>query len=334
MTDLMIGQVISGTGVPTGTTIIGLGSNSITLSNTVAAANGIEFTSNGDGISLPITVTFTPNGSQTPTASGSTNIAITANAFGFASMTPNGGPLGTKPTMTVNLPGPPYNGTMEFTISRPDGTGVVSMGTVTVDNHLVNGNQVVVDTLEIPEQLLTFTGYPVANSPNPGASTINGMSTISGMVVGQTITGTNVPADTMITGWKEATLDIQNPYGMGAATMQSMPQTLTVSNGVTITGYFTPSTTQFNVLSVVGWDDSMDLQGLSITGDGLGMNNSIASFTPGEMYVDTVIPTSATPITFTSSAGGPDYPITAIWTPTGATPLSTSSNVSQFTVSG
>ena len=218
----------------------------------------------------------------------------------FDSITPGSGWLGSTPTLTVTFPGTPYNGTVEFTISLLDGTGVVSMGTVTVDNHLVNGNQVVVDTLEIPEQLLTFTGYPVANSPNPGASTINGMSTISGMVVGQTITGTNVPADTMITGWNEATLDIQNPYGMGAATMQSMPQTLTVSNGVTITGYFTPSTTQFNVLSVVGWDDSMDLQGLSITGDGLGMNNSIASFTPGEMYVDTVIPTSATPITFTS----------------------------------
>jgi Beta-1,3-glucanase/Bacterial Ig-like domain (group 3) len=309
MVDLLQGQTISGVGVPTGTTIIGTGADSITLSNTVAAGTGVTFTSNGKDAVLPITVTFTPTNNQLPTVVGGTDFTVDAAAYSLA-LSPGSGGLGSTPKMTVTLPGPPYDGSIEFEISRPDGTDVQSLGSVSVSSStLTNGNQVAVDNLPIPNDLLQFTAY--AN----GSTTITGISTTSGLVTNtQNIDGGGVSTN-YITGYMAPVLQLTS----GAAHTSTDPVTFSV-NGVTITGTTVAGQQAVTVTSVSGWTPSSVLDGQAITDNDndyyVGGSNTVQTFTAGSATMHVAVPSSnGAAVTFTSSANGSAYPITAVWTP-------------------
>jgi len=313
MADLLQNQVVSGTGVPTGTTITNIGAGSITLSNAVPAGT-VSFTSNGAGAALPITVNYDPGNSQ-PHILGGTDFTVSAAPYSLG-LVPGSGALGSTPTMTVTLPGPPYNGSIQFNISRPDGTDVQSLGSVNVNsNTLSNGNQVVVNNLAIPNDLLQFTAYA------DGTNTITGISTISGIVTNtQNISGGGVTTN-YITGFAPPALLLTN----AAAQTSTDPVTFTV-NGVTITGTTMAGQQAVTVTSVSGWTPSSVLNGQSITdNDGnyyVGSGNTVQTFTAGSATMHVAVPTSnGSPVTFTSSANGSAYPITAVWTPSGASPL-------------
>jgi hypothetical protein len=159
---------------------------------------------------------------------------------------------------------------------------------------------------------------------------LTGVSTISNLVTNiQNISGGGVATNTL-TGYAPATLTLTNP----AAMTSTEPVTMT-AGGVTITGMTTMGQQAVTVTSVTGWTPATDLNSVSITDNDqnhfVGVSNTINNFTAASATLNNAVGTVGPPAltTFTSSANGVTYPITATWTPTGGSPISVTQ---QFTV--
>jgi hypothetical protein len=77
MTDLKVGQTLSGLGVPPNTTISEVGVDSITLNNVVPTGSSIAFTTNGLGASLLVTANFVGATTSDPSYSGYAYFTVT-----------------------------------------------------------------------------------------------------------------------------------------------------------------------------------------------------------------------------------------------------------------
>jgi hypothetical protein len=315
MVDLKVGQVISGAGIPTGSTIASLGASSITLgANATATGTGATLTSNGDGAEFLITADFVPT--MGDSSAGTATLNVSADPYSLL-LAPGSGTLGSTPTMTVTLPGPLYNGTVTYSISHSDGTGSQVMETVVVsDSTLTNGNTIVA-TPTIPANLLTFTGDVTS-----GSAVITNVSSFVDLVPSQqTITGTGIPANTKISTYTPAELTLSQ-----AATSSSSTVTLT-AGGMTFSGVTTSGNTQVvGILSLTGLNN-----GDTITGSGIPASTTITAMTPGSITLSSAATATNAGMTLTSDAVGTTYPITAIWTPTGGSPLTSAPQMFQVT---
>ena len=290
--DLVIGQTIQGTGIPTGATISSLdvGMNTVTLDVNATATSGsaVTFTSNGAGANFLITGTFTPSGVGDVSV-GTAELQVIAEPFSLL-LAPTSGALGFTPTMTVTLPGPLYTGNVDFHISLSDGTESKLLGSVPVSGStLTGGNQIVTSSFAIPADLLTFTAY------TDGTTAITGLSTISNLVPNtQNISGGGVPTNTL-TGYTPATLTLTNP----AAMTSTEPVTMT-AGGVTITGMTTMGQQAVTVTSVTGWTPATDLNSVSITDNDqnhfVGVSNTINNFTAASATLTNAVGTAGPPV--------------------------------------
>ena len=208
-------------------------------------------------------------------------------------LVPGSGVLGSTPELEVTLPGTTYNGTVDFTVTRIDGSGGISLGSVDVNaGTVVNNNQIIG---EFPFLTSTFTGYTTGGTA--GSNAITDISYSAPLVPNtQTISGTGIPAGASIATFTPATLTLSAPaIADGAVTI--------VAGGVTITGTTITNSPTVNVTSVANWTQGTDLTGDAVAGANFAPSTTIANFTAASATMDTTTTTTATsPVSISSVA--------------------------------
>lgn len=204
--NLFVGERVSGSGITSGTYIKAISGNTVTLTaNTTAATGTVNFLGGG---ALGINTSGTSSGSQVQVGNGATlqigNGGTTGTLFTGQAITNYG---------TVAL-----NRSDDFTFSN-----------VITNNHAGNtmgagalnkmaSNTASIDVLNSYSGATTISGgtlsvgggstasaSSLAGSTTNGSNVITGLSSTAGLVVGQSVTGTGIPAGAVITAINSGT---------------------------------------------------------------------------------------------------------------------------------
>ncbi len=270
------GQPITGTGVPSGTTVSATGTNTITMSKAATA-----------------TTTQTPT---TFTGTQVTGSAVILNVSSFTSLAVGQPVTGTNIQPGTTITNLNTTGKALTLSIAPAGTALQPLtptGILTPSTSVITGVSSTAGVL--PGQPITGTGIPantvvtsttattinigilVSGIVTNGSSTVTSLTTTTGsaattgLVVGQTITGNNIPANTTITAINTTAL------------------TLTLSNSATGSSV-TPELLSVGVLA------TDTIQGIVVAGDPVVASgptvplNSIAGLAAGQTISGTGIP--------------------------------------------
>ena len=115
-------------------------------------------------------------------------------------------PWAVRSILTAILPGSTFSGTLQYSISLTDGTGVQNLGpAIAVSSSTPSTN------VTIPANLLAFTGdITTDTSVNPNTSTIQNVSNFLDIEVGQLLSSPNLQTGTTITDYQTASLILSN----------------------------------------------------------------------------------------------------------------------------
>ena len=216
-TGLVVGEIVSGTNIPTGSTIVSTSPslNTITISAAVTGtATGVTITYGGtSGMFAGMSV------SGTGFLSSQTIASITNSTTLVLSASPNSTPSG---TLVFSYSTTPYItlGSIKYTIA---GSG----SNPTTTNFLLQQSRGQVAATYVPT--VSFSG----NTTNNNANVIN-INSLSSVGVGSTITGTNIPGQVVVS----ATATTQNIAVTASSTINSSGVLTvgTVSSGTVAVG--------------------------------------------------------------------------------------------------
>ena len=204
-TNLVVGEYVSGPGIPAGTTVTALGTT--TVPNTITLSNGATRTISQQSFFAPVGNNATNINLTVPQAATLTvGMAITGTNI----------PLNTTVT-AINT------GTGQITVSNPT-TGSVA-------TQLLNFGA----TLNFA-RLGTYVAMP-ANTPNSGANSVLGIVTVNnltGLVAGMTVSGPGIPAGSIITAFGTAANTVPNPNNTAVFIQPPTAQFLTMTGNTGI----------------------------------------------------------------------------------------------------
>jgi hypothetical protein len=339
---LLPGQPITGTGIPSGSIISTLTATTITISpsatttsSTVGPTGNVSTGSpiitnisslSGVAVGQPITGTGIPAGATISSFTTAAPLSITMSAN--ATLTPA---ITSKPT-GVTATGSPIITALSSISGLASGQTIT--GTFIPANTFING----VGTSQI--SLMNASGSPVnatGNSAITGAYSINAYivagsnsltptSAFTGLVVGQTLTNTNIPAGTTITSIGVSTVTMStaatatttvSPIGntvIGSAVITQVPTIAGIVIGNAITGTGIPS-------------------GATITAYTTKAPITITISTPASL-ISTALVTFNTPtsVAITTKTGGGTYTCTGPTTSTVTIPTTEALSIGQSTV--
>jgi Beta-1,3-glucanase len=209
--------------------------------------------------------------------------------------------------LVVTLNTPTYSGTIDFSISYPDGSGAISLGSAPVTTTTIS------KSVTIPPTFLQFTGEIVTSG---GTSSIQNVSDFSGLAPGQIVTGNGLPSNLTLGGPTPNQFTIQPASSVTGNVM------LTV-NGRTFAAYILPS----NPTIVQNVDVISDLQITDkVSGIGITPGTTIQGVTKGSIPLNQVV-SAATGVNFTSNGANAAFPITVTYKPTDGPSISTTANI-------
>jgi hypothetical protein len=177
-----------------------------------------------------VTAVYSGDATNMPSVAYNNSLALTGvNGDFLLNFTPGSVAVNTATTVTAQLPGDDFDGTIALSISKSDGSGSQSLGSFVPTT--INFSQ----SVTIPQDLLTFTG--TFNGTN-----VVDVSSVVDLVAGQVLTGTGIPANTTIQSMGPGPLQITlnpNPgnYPTGPVTVTSNGQGAVFP----ITAVFTPT---------------------------------------------------------------------------------------------
>ncbi len=203
-TNLRVGRVITGTTIPSNTTIVAVSGGTVTISKVA--------TGTGTGVALTLAHTILSGIQATNTITADLNSTTTVtNMSSTASISP--GQLVTgrgvpEDTTILSLSGSTMLLSKAATVSVSGTSLVISksvFGTATaIAYDSTNGFYYTASTESPTFSATTLTGNTNSNT------TLNGLSSLSGLAVGMHITGTNIPANTYISAISASALTISN----------------------------------------------------------------------------------------------------------------------------
>jgi hypothetical protein len=339
---LAAGQVITGVGIPTGTTISAIGSN-ITLSAKATANSAFPTQITFNGIvnaTLPTSLT-SPTSNNDPTII--TQVSSAAGVPGTAG-------LGLLPNQPLTAAGIPIGATITavgantVTMSQPATASsvVTPTGTVTGGSNIITNvtslNGVITGQV-ITGPTVSFTGITTSGSASltkvsvttsftaittSGSPALTSVSSLTGLAIGQVLTGAGIPANTAITAISGTTITMSANATASITTAETITSSTSLAVGqvlsspVSFTGITTSgSPTLTGITSVTGL-----AAGQGLTGTGIPANTVIASI------IGSASPYSITMATSTGTAVNANYTITTAEpiVSTGPIPLNTTIN--------
>jgi hypothetical protein len=340
---LAAGQVITGVGIPTGTTISAIGTT-VTLSAKATATSAFPTTTTFNGIinaTLPTSLTA-PTSSNDPTiitqVTSASGVPGTAG-LGLSANQPLTAP-GIAPGALITLVGA---NTVQMSLPAIASSIVTPTGTVTAGSNVItNVTSLAGVTVGqvIAGPTISFTAITTNASASltkvsinasftaittSGSPTLTSVSSLTGLAIGQVLTGAGIPANTAISAISGTTITMSANATATVSTAVTITSSASLAVGqvlsspVSFTGITTSgSPTITGITSVTGL-----AAGQGLTGTGIPANTVISSITG-----------SAAPYSITMSANA-NYTITTAEpiTSTGPIPLNTTiSSISGTTI--
>jgi hypothetical protein len=284
---LLPGQPITGTGIPALSYITAVGTNTITISQNATVSVTVKPTGivtsgsavitsvsslSGVLVGQPITGTGIPAGATITAASGTT-ITLSVNATATSVVKPTGvltngsATITSVSSLTGIIVGQPISGT-----GIPAGATVTGTGTNSITMSVAATANSALTTA------YTFTAITVA-----GSNIVTPTGAFSGLVIGQTLTGAGIPAGTTITALGTATVTLS-----ANATVSSIAS----PTGITTAG----SAVLTSVSSIAGL-----VAGQVISGPGIVAGTTIASTSGTTITMSgAATVTSSSAVTFSS----------------------------------
>lgn len=253
-----------------------------------------------------VTAVYSGDANSAPSIAYQSLKLVGVNGDFLMTLTPDASPLGTNVNATATLPGAVFDGTVAFSASLSDGSGVQSLGApVAVTSSALS------TSITIPTNLVSFTG-DIAN----GSSTITNVSNVVNVLAGQTLTNSNLLGGSqMITSVTPPSVTLnQAAILSGIVTFQS--------NGVTFTATATAgqtSLTGLNTLAGLAINTAVT-QVSSVSNPVLSPGTTITALVAGEVEVQGNATGSQTGATIVSNGAGAVIPVTATFTPTSGGP--------------
>ncbi len=342
-TGLATGQVINGAGIPSGTKISTIGTT-VTLSAKATATSAFPTTTTFNGIinaTLPTSLTA-PTSSNDPTiitqVTSASGVPVTAG-LGLSANQPLTAP-GIAPGALITLVGA---NTVTMSLPAIASSTVTPTGTVTAGSNVItNVTSIAGVTVGqvIAGPTVSFTAITTNASTSltkvsinasftaittSGSPTLTSVSSLTGLAIGQVLTGAGIPANTAISAISGTTITMSANATATVSTAVTITSSASLAVGqvlsapVSFTGITTSgSPTITGITSVTGL-----AAGQGLTGTGIPANTVISSITG-----------SAAPYSITMSANA-NYTITTAEpiTSTGPIPLNTTiSSISGTTI--
>jgi len=342
-TGLATGQVINGAGIPSGTKISTIGTT-VTLSAKATATSAFPTTTTFNGIinaTLPTSLTA-PTSSNDPTiitqVTSASGVPGTAG-LGLSANQPLTAP-GIAPGALITLVGA---NTVQMSLPAIASSIVTPTGTVTAGSNVItNVTSLAGVTVGqvIAGPTISFTAITTNASASltkvsinasftaittSGSPTLTSVSSLTGLAIGQVLTGAGIPANTAISAISGTTITMSANATATVSTAVTITSSASLAVGqvlsspVSFTGITTSgSPTITGITSVTGL-----AAGQGLTGTGIPANTVISSITG-----------SAAPYSITMSANA-NYTITTAEpiTSTGPIPLNTTiSSISGTTI--
>ena len=326
-TGLATGQVINGAGIPSGTKISTIGTT-LTLSAKATATSAFPTTTTFNGIvnaTLPTSLTA-PTSSNDPAV-----ITQVSSTTGLAVGQPLTAP-GIAPGATITAIGGTSPYTVKMSLPAIASSTVTPTGTVTAGSNVItNVTSLAGVTVGqvITGPTVSFTGITTSGSASltnvsinasftaittSGSPTLTSVSSLTGLAIGQVLTGAGIPANTAIIAISGTTITMSANATASVSTAVTITSSASLAVGqllsapVSFTGITTSgSPTLTSVSSVTGL-----AAGQGLTGTGIPANTVISS----------IVTTAPFSITMSASA---NYTITTAEpiTSTGPIPLNT-----------
>jgi hypothetical protein len=303
---LIVGQPITGTGIPSNTTISAVGTNTITLSQNANVTVNLSLSGALTNGSNTITNLSTINGlviGQPITATAGIPAGTTITGVNATSLTMSNNATATSPGSTLL----PFTGIV--TNAGPNITLVSSFTGLAV-GQIVGGAGIpagtTIKTLTPATNTIVMSANASATSTIPisaanvtsGSNIVSGLGSIAGILTGQTIAGTGIPSSTTVTAIGTNTLTISNNAtltNVGAAYTVSAPETI-YAGGQLLTTPTTAAVTSPTTLAItIGLTQITIAAAATATG-----TNNISIVVPDPQDVEPGDPGSAT-----ISASGP-----------------------------
>lgn len=249
-----------------------------------------------------VTAIYSGDATSAPSVAYQSLKLVGVNGDFLMTLTPDAAPLGTSVGVTATLPGSVFDGTVAFSASLSDGSGVQSLGPpVAVTGSAFSSN------ITIPTNLVSFTG-DIAT----GSNIITNVSNVVNVLAGQTLTNSNLSGGSqLITSVTPPSVTLnQAAILSGIVTFQS--------NGVTFTATATAgqtSLTGLNTLAGLATSTAVT-QISSVSNPVLSPGTTITALVAGEIEVQTNATGTATGTTIISNGVGAVIPVTATFTPT------------------
>ncbi len=254
-TGLVVGQNVAGPGIPAGTTIVSIVGTTVTLSQSATASATVTLTAtpasltasggsiNFDGnvqVAGPLNLVLPTNNASVNLLGGTweqggNNLTITQSAAN----TNNFNIGGFNAAAVFNMSG----GTIQFTGSTATAPGNVVVGSL--------------GTFEVGANTpsTTFTG-----TTTNGSALVTNISSVAGLTIGQTVTGTGIPSGATIVAIGTTTITLsQNATASNAGiTITPLGQSVTVDNTGGGIQFLAGSTLEVGMSNVgVGFTDSL-----------------------------------------------------------------------------
>jgi len=214
---LVVGQVLTGTGIPVGTRITGIGAGTVNISNPLtAAASGV--------IAATPTVTFTP----TSGLSGASQLTTTASAGLGVGQIIVGTGIADNSYLTAIVANTSFSvagGTTGTTTLRTVSSAGLAVGQIVSGTGIAANTKIAAIT---PNTSFFATGGTL------GSRTITSTAT-TGLYIGQTLTGTGIPAGATITAVTPTSITISASLTAKASGTVTVGALIGLSNALTAT---------------------------------------------------------------------------------------------------
>ncbi len=302
---------VAGTGTPTGTVTFYIDGVPINSQNSSSSPPLQPVVINGQGeatitatlpelpdgsISHTYTVTAVYSGDAThlPGIAYQALPLIGSNGDFPVTTTPGAGTAGSQVKVTAQLPGSSPSGTVQFYFSRQDGSEPqVLTGAIAVSGSTVE------QTVTLPSTVLSFTG-----STTTGQPLVQDILNVVDFGIGQTVSGTNIPAGSTITGFTPPILFLsENATETGVVTLKVGDEvfTATIAAG---------SNQVVGVLNATGL-----AAGATVEGAGIPAGTTIQTVTAGNITLSQNA-TGTGSVNLTSNGVGQPFRISAVYKPT------------------
>jgi hypothetical protein len=225
---VIVGQAITGTGIPTGTTVTATTSSpaTITISNPVTASSVIVTTGTVTAGSNLITGVSSTNGLVTAQTINGPGIpaGTTISALTPTSITLSQNATATSPAATVQFTG--ITTSKSTTITAVSSTAGLSVGQLIAGANIPNGATITAigsNTITISAAATATSTISPSGTTTAGSNVITGVTSVTGLIVGNAISGTGIPSTATITAIGTNTITIS----ANATSTASAPEVLT-----------------------------------------------------------------------------------------------------------